>query len=298
MMPDMPRASWLPPPSTEEAGRIFRLLLLFGVLFLLFLIDKWLPAPAPQLAKTLPALTAAPEDWFTEPEAQDTLSTKLKTLADENGITLREREAAIGKNGWPAITLHGETQKGEASLLPFLLAIEKARPLLQIDQAEVSPDPGTAELQITLRLQSPASNAAPSLAASKNRGPALQEQQEWQERLRPRDEALNPIAAMGSAATEKPLFTPNRRASAPNAATEKTKGTAEPLLLGRYRPKGFLSAGASKILMLEDTETGETLRLKPQDRLQDWVIVDADAKRLQLRHTVTPADVLTFPLAP
>ena len=86
----------------------------------------------------------------------------------------------------------------------------------------------------------------------------------------------------------RPLFTATRRPPSPIEAvqgqttTAKTAAKGEKVILGKYVLRGVVVTPSEKLLLLKQMATGQALRLREGDALEDWRIASITADRLVL----------------
>jgi general secretion pathway protein N len=123
---------------------------------------------------------------------------------------------------------------------------------------------------------SPAGEPGPAAPASPAaRAPALA------------DLELPPIESFAET-LNRPLFTATRRPPSPletiqgQAAPAKTAAKGEKVILGKYVLRGVVVTPAEKLLLLRQTATGQTLRLREGDALEDWRVASITPEVLVL----------------
>lgn len=106
------------------------------------------------------------------------------------------------------------------------------------------------------------------------------------------DRALPPFystldASSLTATRERPLFEPTRRPPAPAPPPRPEIVVATPPVIQPAPPQvrliGVLSAGGTRMALVEDGATGEILRIRPGDGLSDWSLSIVDDRTIVFR---------------
>jgi hypothetical protein len=91
------------------------------------------------------------------------------------------------------------------------------------------------------------------------------------------DLELSPIESFAET-LNRPLFTATRRPPSPletiqgQGAPAKTAAKGEKVILGKYVLRGVVVTPQEKLLLLRQTATGQTMRFREGDAIEDWRI--------------------------
>jgi len=101
------------------------------------------------------------------------------------------------------------------------------------------------------------------------------------------DLELSPIESFAET-LNRPLFTATRRPPSPletiqgQAAPARTAAKGERVILGKYVLRGVVVTPQEKLLLLKQMATGQAMRLREGDALEDWRIASITQDQLVL----------------